>query len=198
MSLSAHLSKCTGDTYYLDTAVLTANCIKNYMVDSELDVVKDCTVDAWNGKVAESGNPSVFLTGVFLEGLSILASASGDEAWRQLSLKIANASMKMAKWHRNGWILSPTAGYSGSADAVTNSKGILIRGLRHVWNQDPHDSASRTSIQRYINVQYNALLDYARIGNYYSNEWTKPTIEPSTVGQMAALDVVSAAIEVNQ
>ncbi|KAG8925160.1 hypothetical protein FRC02_009883 [Tulasnella sp. 418] len=189
MCLSAHLSKCTGEANYMDTAVLSANCIKAHMMDPDSFVVKDSTVDAWNGKITISGTPSRFLTGVFLEGLSILASASGDKTWRQLSLRVANASMKMRQWHKRGWILS-----------TANSNEILIQGLRHVWKQDSQDLVSRSSIQRYINVQYNALLDFARTGDSYSHIWTESKAKPvpSAAGQLAALDLASAAIEVNQ
>ncbi|KAG8953347.1 hypothetical protein FRC03_011879 [Tulasnella sp. 419] len=202
MLLSAYLSDQTREALYIETAVSTANCIKAYMIDSDSFVVNNCTVDACNGKVGSSGRPSVFLTGVFLEGLSILASASGDNAWRQLSLEIADASMKMRGWHQNGWILSPNTDNFGilGEDKTTNSKGILIRGLRHVWRQDPQDLVNRTSIRRYINTQYNALLDFSRIGDSYSNRWTEfqPQLQPSPIGQLTALDLVSAAIEVNQ
>ncbi|KAG8942631.1 hypothetical protein FRC03_002990 [Tulasnella sp. 419] len=200
MCLSAHLSKCTGEANYMDTAVLSANCIKTHMMDPDSFVVKDSTVDAWNGKITKSGTPSRFLTGVFLEGLSILASASGDKTWRQLSLRVANASMKMGQWHKRGWILSTATGYFGPGSAATNSNEILIRGLRYVWKQDSQDLVSRSSIQRYINVQYNALLDFARTGDSYSNIWTESKTRPvpSAAGQLAALDLVSAVIEVNQ
>ncbi|KAG8948083.1 hypothetical protein FRC03_000843 [Tulasnella sp. 419] len=285
MSLSAHLAQCTGEEHYKDNAVLTANCVKNYMIDPETSVVKDCTVDAWNGKVATMGTPSVFLTGVFLEALSILASIDTDNTWQKLAFKTASASMRVQKWHGSGWVLFPTANRSGLDEGVGNSKGSLIRGLRQVhrlavrtpeiymamydyneegleeddlsfrqgdlievvdrcsgkwWygktkdviklvpfnyverisKQDNNEPAFsdghiegdadtmdktrhsctriRSSIRRYVNAQFNALRDFAQIGDSYRAIWVRSNMEASASGQMAAIDLISAVIELNQ
>ena len=92
---------------------------------------------------------------------------------------------------------------------------IFIRGLLQTFRKTTNTSA-KTLIRAYTDVQvfsrhlvcssslftfswqYNALLDLASNGSSYSASWTGPAPSAFTAwGQLAALDVLTAAVGVN-
>ncbi|KAG8927241.1 hypothetical protein FRC03_010499 [Tulasnella sp. 419] len=113
-------------------------------------------------------------------------------------VQVANAAMRSSEWHDAQGIL--TLGSAGDPSQVDDSKalkGIMMRALSEAYQRNPDLKMFRKLIQSYINVQYNALLDFASYRNVYGVDWRGPYGGPYARGQMAALETLVAAIVVN-
>ncbi|KAG8950701.1 hypothetical protein FRC03_012781 [Tulasnella sp. 419] len=197
MTLSSYLAHHTKDPRILQIAIQCAICIKTRMLDSATMLIKDCALDN-NGNAKAAGTLSCYLTGIAVEGFSVLASVSGDLAWNRLAVDIAESAMRARDWHGDDGVL--TVGTDDTPDINEDSKafkGLLSRGLLVVYQRNSSDQALRTMIRRYINVQFNALRELASHGNSYGVDWRGPYVGPFPHAQVAALDTLVAAIGVN-
>ncbi|KAG8915990.1 hypothetical protein FRC02_004298 [Tulasnella sp. 418] len=203
MALSAFLAACTGEKKYHDAAILSARCIQAHMLDLKTFLIKDCIFDIQIFDVQgfkereEDTRVSCFLTGAFLEGLSALALVTWDAQWCDLARNTASAVMDLSDWHTQDGILAPRQTYTPRLFNVQASKGILIRGLHGAYICNASDLLFQAKVRAYINVQYNALRDLARKGDSYSLNWAGPFDEPLVIAQVTAMDVLLAAIAVN-
>ncbi|KAG8937376.1 hypothetical protein FRC03_008208 [Tulasnella sp. 419] len=84
MAISSYLAEMTGERKYADTAILGAKCIKNWMLDSTTRLIKDCLIDAQTAQERSGSELSCHLTGIAIEGFTVLASVTGDDIWRKL------------------------------------------------------------------------------------------------------------------
>ncbi|KAG8914649.1 hypothetical protein FRC02_004892 [Tulasnella sp. 418] len=84
MTISGYLAEFTGDKKHADTAILAANCIKAWMLDSATSLIKDSLVDALTAQERRGSELSCHLTGMTIEGFTVLASVTGDDGWRTL------------------------------------------------------------------------------------------------------------------
>jgi len=197
LTLSAYLAEITKDPKYKDASVLSAKWIEAHniapnkiLLDSES--AADC-----------SRSPASWIftynTGKFVEGLSVLYDVTADNSWNQLMLEIVAAAVKNTAWQETNGIIKEGSDNTKNNDGI-GFKAIYIRGLLEVFRRTPENEKLRILLQSYIDVQYNALLDLAQSsnGNFYSANWQGP--KPSSFtswGQLAALDVLVAAVEAN-
>ncbi|KDR70931.1 hypothetical protein GALMADRAFT_1346548 [Galerina marginata CBS 339.88] len=193
--LSAYLAELTGDLKYKDAAIIGAAWIKNHNIDSENIVLNsesaaDCT-----------RSPASWIysynAGKFIEGLSVLTDVTKDDAWYQLMLSVIAASVKNSAWQESNGIINQGSDSTSHTDIV-GFKAIFVRGLFEASRRSPGNEKLINLIHSYVDVQYNAILDLARNGTSYGADWRGPRpTEFSSLGQLAALDVLSAAIETN-
>ncbi|KAG8953899.1 hypothetical protein FRC03_011620 [Tulasnella sp. 419] len=200
MALSSYLAESTNDPGFLYYAITSATCIETNMLDTRTGLVKHCHINGMNGQLKWDGNLSCHLTGIFIEGLSVLATVSGDYTWRSLAIATAESAMKLREWHDTDGVLSVLS--SGSelfkSDGVNATRGLLSRGLMVAYQRNTSDKAFRSLVRSYINTQFNALIDLASRDDTYSVSWNGPYIGPYFHGQLAALDTLIAAIAVNR
>ncbi|KAG8913235.1 hypothetical protein FRC02_005578 [Tulasnella sp. 418] len=134
MTLSCYLAECTGVMKYKDTAVLSANCVTKWMLDSATMLIKHCQIDAKTAEEASGAILSSHLTGIAIEGFTVLSRVTGDESWGTLAIDMAVAAMKYEGWHDSNGIL--TVGCD--EDASTNTDVKAFKGKYHtliqVWD----------------------------------------------------------------
>ncbi|KAF9564882.1 endo-1,6-alpha-mannosidase [Agrocybe pediades] len=196
VTLSAYLAEVTGDAKYTNAAILSANWIKNHNINSGHIVL-----DSESGADCSRSSASWIFTynsGKFIEGLAILYDHTKDPQWNQLMLDIVAAAVKNKSWQGTNGIITEGGSTSKNDDGV-GFKAVFIRGLLQAYRKRAGDNASLAKLLRsYIDVQYNALLDLASAGNDYSAKWVGPAPASfNSWGQLAALDVLVAAVGVN-
>ncbi|KAG8952999.1 hypothetical protein FRC03_011962 [Tulasnella sp. 419] len=198
MTLSSYLAECTGDQKYLDTALLTANCIKSWMIDFTTSLTKDCLIDALAAKERDGAVLSCHLTGLTIEGFIVLACATRDDGWRSLAIEMARSAMLYGEWHTLDGILNVCSDRAASDDTnVRTLKGLLIRGLMVAYERNRSNGPFCSLVRSYVNVQFNALFELARVQSSYGVDWRGPYAGPYGHGLVAALDTLVAAIAVN-
>ncbi|KAG8924062.1 hypothetical protein FRC02_010674 [Tulasnella sp. 418] len=187
----------TGERKYADTAILGAKCIKNWMLDSTTRLIKDCLIDAQTAQERSGSELSCHLTGIAIEGFTVLASVTGDDIWRKLAIVIARAAMFYQPWHSPEGIL--TLGQDRATSENTNNKtlkGLLNRGLMVMYERNRSNELFCNMVRSCINVQFNALYELSRIRNAYGMDWRGPYAGPHAHAQVAALDTIVAALGV--
>ncbi|KAJ7261979.1 endo-1,6-alpha-mannosidase [Mycena rebaudengoi] len=194
ITVSAFLAEYTKDAKYTNAAILSANWIKAHNINANnlvLDTVNapDCTTSPANWLFT-------YNSGKYIEGLNVLAAVTGDSQWTTLMINILVAAVKNNVWQGSDGIITEGSSPNSNNDGV-GFKAVLIRGLHEAWTRNPSNTALRTLIHSYGDVQYNALLDLAATGNTYSSNWHGPPQGFTTWGQLAALDVLTANIETN-
>ncbi|KAJ6471896.1 endo-1,6-alpha-mannosidase [Mycena sanguinolenta] len=194
ITLSAFLAEYTGNATYTQAAILSANWIKNHNINAN-DLVLD-TVDAQDCSTSPASWLFTYNSGKYIEGLSVLAVVAGDTQWSTLMINILNAAVKTNVWQGSNGVITEGASPSANNDDV-GFKSVLIRGLHEAWTRNTNNTALRTLIHSYGDVQYNALLELAATGNTYSSSWLGPPQAFTSWGQLAALDVMTANIDTN-
>ncbi|KAG8946509.1 hypothetical protein FRC03_001358 [Tulasnella sp. 419] len=198
LTLSAYLAERTQYEKYKETAQSLVKAIKSTILDSATMLVKDGYIPAGASKLyAEKLEPSCHLTGLFIEGLSVLASVTDDHNLVNLMVQVATAAIHTSQWHGSDGILN----FGSDGDISTNLnhrvlKGFLLRGLLEAYQRTTSNAAFRDLIRSYINVQFNALRDLAREGDNYGVDWRGPFKGPFLHAQLAAFDALVAAIGV--
>ncbi|KAG8938043.1 hypothetical protein FRC03_007685, partial [Tulasnella sp. 419] len=114
MMVSSYLAECTNDPEFLEYAVHSAICVRDHFMDSQTSLVKDCMVDAQDPQEQPKGDLSCHLTGIAIEGFSVLATVSGDDIWRKLAVEMAMSAMNFSKWHGPDGILAVGSEYKPS------------------------------------------------------------------------------------
>ncbi|KAJ8592414.1 endo-1,6-alpha-mannosidase [Rhizopogon salebrosus TDB-379] len=195
--LSAYLASATGNITYKNAAILSANFINTTNMNSG-DLVLD-TVDAQDCTRSSSSWLFTYNSGKYIEGLSVLASVTGNSSWTLLLLDVVSAATKTTAWEGSDGIITEGADTTEDNDGV-GFKAVLIRGLAEAWSRDSGNIALRSLIQSYIN--YNALIDLASTSSsdstWYSPAWEGPG--PTSFiawGQLAAVDVLVSSVIVD-
>ena len=135
ISLSAYLAEITKDSKYTNAALLSAQWIKAHNINSNnivLDTVNghDCSRSAANWLFT-------YNSGKYVEGLSVLATVTGDSQWTSLYVKehsvfqfvfvltrcsrytvISNAAMKTNAWAGSDGIITEGASRNENNDGV--------------------------------------------------------------------------------
>ncbi|KAJ7803190.1 endo-1,6-alpha-mannosidase [Mycena olivaceomarginata] len=175
--LSAFLAEYTKNATYTAAAIQSANWIKAHNINAN-DLVLD-TVNAFDC----STSPCEL---AYIEGLSVLGAVTGDTQWSTLAINILNAAVKTTAWEGADGIITEGVSTTSNNDGV-GFKAIFIRGIHEAWTRNPNNTALRTLIHSYGDVQYNALLDLAATGSTYSSNWHGPPQAFTSWGQLAAL-----------
>jgi len=194
IALSGYLAEATGNSMYTNAAIQSAQWIVNQDFDPNQNLVLD-TVDGSSCSTSPASWLFTYNTGKFLEGLSILATLTGDSTYTTMIGNIVAASTKTSVWEGSNGIITEGASPSSNNDGV-GFKAVFIRGLYEVLTRSSNNDMN-ILIHSYVDVQYNALLDLAATGDTYSSSWTGPPQSFTTWGQLAALDVLNTAIVAN-
>ncbi|KAG8911742.1 hypothetical protein FRC02_006435 [Tulasnella sp. 418] len=198
MALSCYLAECSGVTKYKDTAVLSANCVKTWMLDPATMLIKQCLINATTAEEVPGATLSSYLTGIAIEGFTVLSRVTGDESWGSLAIDMAVAAMKYDGWHDSNGIL--TVGCEWDASVNTDDKafkGLLNRGLLVAYQRNRSNKHFCALVRSYINVQCNALLEMSCFRSSYGPDWRGPYVGPYIHAQMAAIDTLIAALGVD-
>ncbi|KIM88275.1 hypothetical protein PILCRDRAFT_252777 [Piloderma croceum F 1598] len=193
IALSAFLAEIEKNSTYTNAAIASANWIKTHNLNSDYLVLD--TVNARNCTTSPSTELFTYNGGKFVEGLSVLATVTGDSQWSDLALNITNAAVKTSVWGGSDGIITEGSETTENSDEV-GFKAAFIRGLHEAYTRTSNDDL-KTLIRSYIDVQYNALLDLAAQGDSYSANWHGPPQNFTTWGQSAAIDVLTAVIDSN-
>ncbi|KAF7974112.1 hypothetical protein HWV62_13315 [Athelia sp. TMB] len=191
--LSAFLAEATGNATYTNAAILSANWIQNQNLNSAYLVLD--TVDADSCSTSPATELFTYNSGKYIEGLSVLAAITGNAQWTNLMTNIVNAAVKSTVWQGTNGIITEGADTTANNDAV-GFKAVFLRGIHEAYNRSAN-SALKTLIHSYLDVQYNAILELAATGSTYSASWTGPPQAFTSWGQLAALDVLTTAIDTN-
>ncbi|KAJ7663970.1 endo-1,6-alpha-mannosidase [Mycena polygramma] len=194
ITVSAFLAEYTNDATYTAAAILSANWIKAHNINAN-DLVLD-TVNAFDCSASPATWLFTYNSGKYIEGLSVLAAVTGDTQWSTLMINILNAAVKTTAWEGSDGIITEGASTTSNNDDV-GFKAVFIRGIHEAWTRNPSNTALRTLIHSYGDVQYNALLDLAANGDTYSSNWHGPPQAFTSWGQLAALDVLTSNIDTN-
>ncbi|KAF8961945.1 hypothetical protein BDZ97DRAFT_1905388 [Flammula alnicola] len=185
----------TPDDTSVNSITTGANWIRAHNLNTN-DIVLD-TVSGADCTRSPASWLFTYNSGKFIEGLSVLADVTADNQWNALMLSIIAAAVKNTSWQGSNGIITEGSDNTQNNDGI-GFKAIFIRGLREAFRRIPENAQLRTLIRAYIDVQYNALLELAANGSSYSANWSGPTPTSFTSwGQLAALDVLTAAVEVN-
>ncbi|KAG8941393.1 hypothetical protein FRC03_004568, partial [Tulasnella sp. 419] len=87
MTLSGYLAECSGESKYTEAAVSTANFVKTWMLDPETYLIKERMLYISDAKEASEAVLSCHLTGLTIEGLTVLASVTGNNEWNKMSAR---------------------------------------------------------------------------------------------------------------
>ncbi|KAJ7663952.1 endo-1,6-alpha-mannosidase [Mycena polygramma] len=192
--VSAFLAEYTKDAKYTTAAILSANWIKAHNINAN-DLVLD-TVNAFDCSTSPATWLFTYNSGKYIEGLSVLAAVTGDAQWSTLMINILNSAVKTTAWEGSDGIITEGVSTTSNNDGV-GFKAVFIRGIHEAWTRNPSNTALRTLIHSYGDVQYNALLDLAANGDTYSSNWHGPPQSFTSWGQLAALDVLTSNIDTN-
>ncbi|KZP18307.1 glycoside hydrolase family 76 protein [Athelia psychrophila] len=194
LSLSAFLADATGDSTYTNAAILSANWIKGQVLNSNYLVLD--TVQANDCTTSPATELFTYNSGKAVEGLAVLAKVTGDSQWSDLYTNIVAASVKNTVWQGANGVITEGASATANNDVV-GFKSVLLRGLHEVYARSTN-SDLKTLIHSYLDVQYNAIMELAETGSTYSSSWTGPAQSFTTWGQLAALDVLTTALDTNK
>uniref|UniRef100_A0A0W0GC55 Glycoside hydrolase family 76 protein n=1 Tax=Moniliophthora roreri TaxID=221103 RepID=A0A0W0GC55_MONRR len=168
--LSALLAEATSNATYLDAAAKSANFILNNLFSTQ-NVVQ--TIDVKEGCASPRFDPPITEhTGLWIEGLSILASIPGTPSTVQPLDKIPQAVEAATQW--SGW-QDEDGILNNHQQATIIAQGNMIRSLGVAYRRLPSSVDLQSYIQSYISVQYNAVLERARNPNTdIYGFWTGP------------------------
>ncbi|KAG8933139.1 hypothetical protein FRC02_012363 [Tulasnella sp. 418] len=125
MTLSSYVADHTKDPGILKLAIQSATCVKTYLLDSTKMLIKEHSDLNGNNR---SGPVSCHLTGIVIEGFSVLGAVSGDAEWKRLAVEIAEAAMRARDWHGDNGILTvPTDG-----TLYINKDVKAFKGMSHI------------------------------------------------------------------
>ncbi|KAK0449296.1 hypothetical protein EV421DRAFT_1781127 [Armillaria borealis] len=182
--VSALLAEATGNKTYLDAAIKSATFIHSHLYNIQ-NVVQDSISARKNDSCSVGSGINPYNSGLFIEGLAILDSISGNATTQTLLRETVAAAVANNAWQGANGII-----------ANWNSKigdPLMMRGLGAVYSRNTTYSDMRNYVKEYIGVQYNAVLELATSNgtNVYGASWVGP---PSSVfssdNQTAALSVL--------
>ncbi|KAJ8089632.1 hypothetical protein PM082_014890 [Marasmius tenuissimus] len=199
LTLSSLLREATQNQTYLDHATSSYNFIRTHLIPASgylpqhsvpLDSA-DRTKCTTAGSI-DSGN-----AGVWIEGLASYESVSAGEAGTvgDLVEKTFASAVANGEWNTNERVLRYNPG-----SLLPNLN--LPRGLTTLYQRNT-TSVLRTEIEKYLAVQFNAILDQATVtgSNVYREEWTgsAPTsqLDFDVDGQISAQQVLISSISLS-
>lgn len=182
--VSALLAEATGNKTYLDAAVSSATFIHSHLYNVQ-NVVQDSISARKNDSCSVGSGINPYNSGLFIEGLAVLDSISGNATTQTLLRETVAAAVTNNAWQGNNGIIAN--GNSKVGDL------LMMRGLGAVYSRNTTYSDMRNYVKEYIGVQYNAVLDLSTSNgtNVYGASWVGP---PSSVfssdNQTSALSVL--------
>ncbi|KAF7341000.1 Glycoside hydrolase family 76 protein [Mycena sanguinolenta] len=166
--LSGLLAEATGDADYLQAATQSADFIHAHLFNIE-NLVLDTISGRANDSCAINSILSSYNSGLLIEGLSVLYSITQNATILDLIGEIATTAISTAAWQGANGIITNNA---------TNTGDIYLpRGLTAAYTRNAATPGLKSYIEAYLGVQYNAVINTARIGttNIYGPSWTSPS-----------------------
>ncbi|KAL0567875.1 hypothetical protein V5O48_014116, partial [Marasmius crinis-equi] len=195
--LSSLLREATSNQTYLDSAASSFNFVRMHLLPAsgylpQHSIVLDsgdsakCTVAGW-GDSSDAGE--------WIEALATYNSISSTVSGEELLLGAFENALTSGDWHTSDEILE------FHPEALMSNLN-LPRGLT-AYHQRNTSSEVRTDIEKYLAVQYNAILDQATISgsNLYNPNWAGPPSsqpELEVNAQITAQQVLIAAISLSR
>ncbi|KAK0189334.1 hypothetical protein F5146DRAFT_1138720 [Armillaria mellea] len=199
-SVSALLAEATSNTTYLDAAIESANFIQSHLLNPShiiLDSLSSQSDDLFFEPISSQSNEScsVYSTlyssdgsGIFIEGLIILADITRNASTEVLLRSIVAAAATNTLWQ----------GLDGIIATTTTGGHYIVRGLTALYERNMTSPDLRKYIKEYIGVQYNAVIEKATSAgsNVYAIPWTgPPRTSFSSSNQTVALTALLSAIQ---
>ncbi|KAF8189560.1 hypothetical protein K438DRAFT_1971675 [Mycena galopus ATCC 62051] len=167
--LSALLAEATGEQEYMDAAKASLNFISNHLLNSQ-KVVQDAISARANDSCAASTKTiqEAYNSGLVIEGLAILYSVTSDASIFDMIGEMVRAVFKYSGWQGSNGIIRNGATKSGDP--------VLPRALATVIARSATTAALKSSIEAYLSVQFNAVVDLATTpgSNIYASSWVGP------------------------
>ncbi|KAK0433848.1 hypothetical protein EV421DRAFT_1993812 [Armillaria borealis] len=187
LAVSALLAEATSNQTYLDAAIESASFIQSHLLDPSNTVMafmssklnESCSVYT----TAYSPN-----TGIFVEGLVILADITRNTSTEALLRSIIVTVITDTSWQ----------GLDGILSIATNGGHYIVRALAALYERNTTSSDLREYIKEYLGVQYNAVIEKATSGgsNIYGIPWTGlPSTSFSSENQTVAVSALLSAIQ---
>ncbi|KAJ7275842.1 hypothetical protein C8J57DRAFT_1590036 [Mycena rebaudengoi] len=184
--LSALLAEATSDPMYLQAASESADFI-HAQLDNIANVVQDGVSARQNDSCSPNNIAKPYNSGLTIEGLSILASITGQASTLQLLSDTITATIPNHDWQ-------------GDNGIIFGSSLELVNGLSAAYARNVTKAELREDIKAYLGVQFNAVLDLSTTPgtNRYSGSWTGPPLATfSALNQTMALGPILSAIQLH-
>ncbi|KAJ7468995.1 hypothetical protein FB451DRAFT_1368658 [Mycena latifolia] len=174
--VSALLAEATGDPMYLTAAEQSADFITAHMCTPDPFVLQTISANQSDSCAILDKTTNSFNTGLFIEGLAVLAAITKNMSRQALLDDLITAALSSAPWQTSAGIIASGASKQGDS--------LLVRALAAAYARNATTLDIRTSVHDYLGVQFNAVVDLATAGgnNIYSAQWTGP---PSLVFSLA-------------
>ncbi|ESK87722.1 glycoside hydrolase family 76 protein [Moniliophthora roreri MCA 2997] len=166
------LAEVTRNQTYIDSATETEIFYFNHLRNVRGDVLDgiDASTCTPRLEVFPAG------AGVMIEGLAVLASVAQSDTIVQHLLEAVNMTLSHREWHNADGVLVADSSIAATQASAEHVGQYVVRGLAAIYSRNTAHSDLRNYIREYLEVQYNAVLDYARDpgDNVYAGSWTGP------------------------
>ncbi|KAJ7798538.1 hypothetical protein B0H14DRAFT_3492427 [Mycena olivaceomarginata] len=169
MLLSALLAEATSNPSYLDAAAESANFIHSHLYNSNGLVLQIVSASQDDSCKVLDDSVNTFNSGLFIEGLAVLASQKRDPSTLTLLNDLITNVLSNPSWQTTGGIITNGGSY------ILNGDSILVRALTAAYVRNVTTPDIRKTLRDYISVQFNAVIDLATNGdNIYGSQWIGP------------------------
>ncbi|KAF5335606.1 hypothetical protein D9758_017259 [Tetrapyrgos nigripes] len=190
--ISSLLAEVTANNTYLDAAIASSEFILNQLGNSN-SLIKD-SLNIGPTDTCQAGQDYPYNSGLTIEGLAILDALQPDPDRLQKLYNIISAAT-IADWHNKDGVIVSNAP-SGYGHPQQGGDSHLIRAMNEVYHRT-NDSNLQSYAEKYLSVQYNALLDFSTSEgtDIYGGQWTGPPSDQiSGENQTVALSLLVNAI----
>ncbi|KAK0221376.1 hypothetical protein IW262DRAFT_1373299 [Armillaria fumosa] len=186
-SVSALLAEATSNQTYLDAATESANFIQSHLLNPSSNIVW-FSMSA-NGTCSPLTGDVPYGSGIFIEGLVVLANITHNVSTETLLRSTVVAVATDAQWQESDGIIASSPSYPGGC--------YIVRALATLYERNTTSSDLREYTKEYVGVQYNAVIDLATsVGSNIYGPWTgPPSISFSSDNQTAAISALLSAIQ---
>ncbi|KAK0504473.1 hypothetical protein EDD18DRAFT_1133938 [Armillaria luteobubalina] len=186
-SVSALLAEVTSNQTYLDAAIESASFIQSHLLNPSSNI-------AWysmstNGTCSLQPEDVSYDSGIFIEGLAVLANITHNVSTETLLRSTVVAVVTNTQWQGLDGIINSSASFPAGY--------YIVRALATLYERNTTLSDLREYTKEYIGVQYNAVIDLATSGgsNVYGL-WTGPSSTSfSSDNQTIAISTLLSAIQ---
>ncbi|PBK61062.1 hypothetical protein ARMSODRAFT_1025971 [Armillaria solidipes] len=164
--VSALLAEATSNQTYLNAAIESANFIQSQLLNPSYIVLDYLSSQSNESCSVFSMSYSSDDSGIFIEGLSILADITRNTSTETLLRSAVVAVATDTSWQ----------GLDGIIATTTTGGHYIVRALAALYERNMLSSDLREYIKEYIGVQYNAVIEKATSGgsNIYAMPWIGP------------------------
>ncbi|KAK0229435.1 hypothetical protein EDD85DRAFT_1026459 [Armillaria nabsnona] len=164
--VSALLAEATSNKTYLNAAIESASFIQSHLLNPSYIVLDNLSSQSNESCSVSSMAFSSDDSGIFIEGLSILADITRNTSTETLLRSTTVAVATDTLWQ----------GLDGIIATTTTGGHYIVRALAALYERNMMSSDLREYIKEYIGVQYNAVIEHATSSgsNIYAIPWIGP------------------------